>query len=221
MRVLIVEDDPFMADAVRTGLRREAMAADIAVTGEEALELIAGDEYDLVVLDRDLPGIPGDDVCRTIAADHPRVRVLMLTAARTLDDRVAGFEIGADDYLAKPFEFPELVARLRALERRTEPARPPILEGHGVRLDPFRREVYREGRLIRLSPKEFAVLHTLMSAGGGVLSAESLLEKAWDANADPFTNTTRVTISNLRKRLGRPWVIQTVPGAGYRFDEVA
>src|SRR5688500_16929444 len=122
MRVLIVEDDPFMADAVRTGLRRESMAADIASTGEEALELIAGDEYDLVVLDRDLPGIHGDDVCRAIAADHPRVRVLMLTAARTLTDRVAGFEIGADDYLAKPFEFPELVARLRALERRTEPA---------------------------------------------------------------------------------------------------
>lgn len=218
MRVLIVEDDPFMADAVRTGLRREAMAADIASTGEEALEVIAGDEYDVVVLDRDLPGIHGDDVCRAIAADHPRVRVLMLTAARTLDDRVEGFEIGADDYLPKPFEFPELVARLRALERRTGPARPPILEGHGVRLDPFRREVYRGGRLIRLSPKEFAVLHTLMAAQGGVLSAESLLEKAWDANADPFTNTTRVTISNLRKRLGHPWVIQTVPGVGYRFD---
>jgi two-component system response regulator VanR len=218
MRVLIVEDDPFMADAVRAGLRREAMAADIASTGEEALELVAGDEYDLVILDRDLPGIHGDDVCRAIAAAHPRVRVLMLTAARTLDDRVAGFEIGADDYLPKPFEFPELVVRLRALERRTEPARPPILEGHGVRLDPFRREVYRGGRLIRLSPKEFAVLHTLMSAQGGVLSTESLLEKAWDANVDPFTNTTRVTISNLRKRLGQPWVIQTVPGVGYRFD---
>lgn len=219
MRVLIVEDDPYMADAVRTGLRREAMAADIASTGEEALDLIAGDEYDLVVLDRDLPGIHGDDVCRAIAADHPRMRVLMLTAARTLDDRVTGFEIGADDYLPKPFEFPELVARLRALERRTEPARPPTLEAHGVRLDPFRREVYRDGRLIRLSPKEFAVLHTLMSAQGGVLSAETLLEKAWDANADPFTNTTRVTISNLRKRLGQPWVIQTVPGAGYRFGD--
>lgn len=219
MRVLIVEDDPYMADAVRTGLRRETMAADIASTGEEALDLITGDEYDLVILDRDLPGIHGDDVCRAIAADHPRVRVLMLTAARTLDDRVTGFEIGADDYLLKPFEFPELVARLRALERRTDPARPPILEAHDVRLDPFRREVYRDGRLIRLAPKEFAVLHILMSAQGGVLSAETLLEKAWDANADPFTNTTRVTISNLRKRLGQPWVIQTVPGAGYRFGD--
>lgn len=219
MRVLIVEDDPYMADAVRNGLRREAMAADIASTGEEALDLIAGGEYDLVVLDRDLPGIHGDDVCRVIAADYPRVRVLMLTAARTLNDRVTGFEIGADDYLLKPFEFPELVVRLRALERRTEPARPPILEAHGVRLDPFRREVYRDARLIRLAPKEFAVLHTLMSAQGGVLSAETLLEKAWDANADPFTNATRVTISNLRKRLGQPWVIQTIPGAGYRFGD--
>ncbi|MFI7025628.1 response regulator transcription factor [Micromonospora sp. NPDC049900] len=219
MRVLIVEDDPYMADAVQTGLRREAMAVDLASTGEEALELIAGNGYDLVVLDRDLPGIHGDEVCRVIAADHPRVRVLMLTAARTLDERVTGFETGADDYLSKPFEFPELVVRIRALERRTEPARPPVLEAHGVRLDPFRREVYRNGRLVRLSPKEFAVLHLLMAAQGGVLSAETLLEKAWDANADPFTNTIRVTISNLRKRLGRPWIIQTVPGAGYRFGD--
>ncbi|MFI7079605.1 response regulator transcription factor [Micromonospora sp. NPDC049903] len=219
MRVLIVEDDPYMADAVRTGLRREAMAVDLASTGEEALELIAGNGYDLVVLDRDLPSIHGDDVCRVIAADHPRIRILMLTAARTLDERVTGFEIGADDYLSKPFEFPELVVRIRALERRTEPARPPVLEAHGVRLDPFRREVYRSGRLVRLSPKEFAVLHILMAAQGGVLSAETLLEKAWDANADPFTNTIRVTISNLRKRLGRPWIIQTVPGAGYRFGD--
>ncbi len=217
MRVLIVEDDPYMADAVCTGLRLAAMAADVAPTGETALEMVAGGEYDAVVLDRDLPGIHGDDVCRQIVADHPRVRVLMLTASRSLDDRVGGFEMGADDYLSKPFDFPELVARLRALERRTEPARPPVLEGEGVRLDPFRREVYRNDRLVRLSRKEFAVLHTLMVAEGGVLSAEALLEKAWDANADPFTNTIRVTISNLRKRLGQPWVIQTVPGVGYRF----
>lgn len=187
MRVLIVEDDPYMADAVRAGLRREAIPADIASTGEEALDLLPDSEYDMVVLDRDLPGVHGDDVCRAITADHPRMRVIMLTAARNLDDRVTGFEIGADDYLPKPFDFPELVARLRALERRTEPARPPTLEAHAVRLDPFRREIYRDGRLIRLSPKEFAVLHTLMSAQGGVLSAETLLEKAWDANADPFT----------------------------------
>jgi two-component system response regulator VanR len=219
MRVLIVEDDPYMADAIRAGLRREAIAADVAHTGEDALDLVAGGEYETVVLDRDLPGIHGDDVCRVIVAERPHMRVLMLTAARTLGDRVAGFEIGADDYLSKPFEFPELVARLRALERRTQPARPPILTSHGVRLDPFRREVYRDGRLIRLAPKEFAVLHTLMSAEGGVLSAEALLERAWDANADPFTNTIRVTISNLRKRLGSPWIISTVPGVGYRFGD--
>ncbi|MEU6642689.1 response regulator transcription factor [Saccharomonospora sp. NPDC046836] len=217
MRVLIVEDEPYLAEAIRVGLRRETIAADIVHDGVSALESIACNEYDIVLLDRDLPGIHGDDVCTQIAADYPRVRVLMLTAARTLDERVSGFELGADDYLPKPFEFPELVARLRALERRTQPARPPMIESHGVRLDPFRREVYRGGRLIRLTPKEFAVLQTLMSADGGVLSAETLLEKAWDANADPFTNTTRVTISNLRKRLGQPWVIQTVPGAGYRF----
>jgi two-component system, OmpR family, response regulator VanR len=219
MRVLVVEDDPYMADAIRTGLRRETIATDVVLTGEEALDRVAGGEYDVVLLDRDLPGLHGDEVCRVIAAEHPQTRVLMLTAARTLDDRVTGFEIGADDYLPKPFEFPELVARLRALERRIQPASPPVLESHGIRLDAFRREVYRNGRLVRLPPKEFAVLHTLMKADGGVLSAETILEKAWDANADPFTNTIRVTISNLRKRLGEPWVIQTVPGAGYRFGD--
>ncbi|PRY36693.1 response regulator transcription factor [Umezawaea tangerina] len=217
MRVLIVEDEPYLADAIRIGLRRETIAADVVHDGAAALESVAVNDYDVVVLDRDLPGVHGDEVCARIAADHPLVRVLMLTAARTLGERVAGFELGADDYLMKPFEFPELVARLRALERRTQPARPPVVESHGVKLDAFRREVYREGRLVRLSRKEFAVLQVLMNAEGGVLSAEALLEKAWDANADPFTNTTRVTISNLRKRLGEPWVIQTVPGAGYRF----
>lgn len=217
MRVLVVEDEPYLAEAVRVGLRRETIAADVVHDGGDALEAVSTNEYDVVVLDRDLPGVHGDDVCARLAADHPRVRVLMLTAARTLGDRVAGFELGADDYLPKPFEFPELVARLRALERRTQPARPPVLESHGVRLDAFRREVYRDGRLVRLSPKEFAVLQVLMNADGGVLSAETLLEKAWDAAVDPFTNTTRVTISNLRKRLGQPRVVQTVPGAGYRF----
>ncbi|MDR7277042.1 response regulator transcription factor [Catenuloplanes atrovinosus] len=219
MRVLIVEDEPYLADAIRTGLRRATIAADVVHDGGSALEAVTANDYDVVVLDRDLPGVHGDDVCARIASDHPRLRVLMLTAARTLGDRVAGFELGADDYLAKPFEFPELVARLRALERRIQPARPPVIESHGVRLDPFRREVYRDGRLVRLSPKEFAVLQVLMNAAGGVLSTETLLEKAWDANADPFTNTPRVTISHLRKRLGEPWVIRTVPGVGYRFGE--
>lgn len=217
MRVLIVEDEPYLADAVRVGLRRETIAADVVHDGAAALESVVTSSYDVVVLDRDLPGVHGDEVCARLALDHPEVRVLMLTAARTLGDRVTGFELGADDYLLKPFEFPELVARLRALERRSQPARPPVVEADGVRLDAFRREVYRDGRLVRLSPKEFAVLQVLMNADGGVLSAEALLERAWDANADPFTNTIRVTISNLRRRLGEPWVVQTVPGAGYRF----
>ena len=219
MRVLIVEDEPYLADAVRVGLRRETIAADVVHDGAAALASVTGNEYDVVVLDRDLPGIHGDEVCARLARDHPEVRVLMLTAARTLDDRVTGFELGADDYLLKPFEFPELVARLRALERRSQPARPPVVEAHGVRLDVFRREVYRDGRLVRLSPKEFAVLQVLMNADGGVLSAEHLLERAWDANTDPFTNTIRVTISNLRRRLGEPWVIRTVPSVGYRFGD--
>lgn len=219
MRVLIVEDEPYLADAVRVGLRRETIAADVVHDGAAALASVSGNGYDVVVLDRDLPGIHGDEVCARLARDHPEVRVLMLTAARTLDDRVTGFELGADDYLLKPFEFPELVARLRALERRSQPARPPVVEAHGIRLDAFRREVYRDGRLVRLSPKEFAVLQVLMNADGGVLSAEDLLARAWDANTDPFTNTIRVTISNLRRRLGEPWVIRTVPGAGYRFGD--
>ncbi|QOR71925.1 response regulator transcription factor [Ruania alkalisoli] len=221
MRVLIAEDDPYLADAIRTGLRRETIAADVVHDGTRALDAVIDENYDIVVLDRDLPGVHGDEVCSRLAREHPEVRVLMLTAAGTLDDRVAGFELGADDYLPKPFEFPELVVRLRALERRNQPASPPVLDAHGVRLDPFRREVYRSGRLIRLSPKEFAVLHTLMKADGGALGAQTLLEQAWDANADPFSNTVRVTVSNLRKRLGRPWVIQTVPGAGYRFGTAA
>lgn len=217
MRVLIVEDEPYLAEAIRVGLRRASVAADVAHDGTYALDVISGGEYDTVVLDRDIPGVHGDEVCAYIAAKHHEIRVLMLTAARAIDQRVSGFELGADDYLVKPFEFPELVARLRALDRRNQPARPTIFDAHGVRLDPFRREVYRNDRLVKLSPKEFAVLHFLMCADGGVLSAEHLLEKAWDANADPFTNSIRVTISNLRKRLGEPWVIKTVPGAGYMF----
>lgn len=217
MRVLIAEDDPYLADAIRVGLRRETIAADVVHDGIAALTSVADETYDVVLLDRDLPGMHGDEVCARLAIEHPEVRILMLTAAGTLTDKVAGFELGADDYLSKPFEFPELVARLRALERRSQPASPPVLEEDGVRLDPFRREVYRNGRLVRLSPKEFAVLHTLMKAGGGVLGAQTLLERAWDINADPFSNTVRVTVSTLRKRLGEPWVIQTVPGIGYRF----
>ncbi|ANJ27797.1 response regulator transcription factor [Agromyces aureus] len=217
MRVLIVEDEAYLADAIRTGLRRETIAADVVNDGDLAIENLSVNDYDVVLLDRDIPGVHGDDVCAWVAANRPGCRVLMLTAARTLDDKVEGFELGADDYLAKPFDFPELVARLRALGRRAGASHPPSLDAEGVRLDPFRREVYRNGRLVRLANKEFAVLDLLMSASGGVVSAETLLEKAWDENADPFTNTVRVTISNLRKRLGDPWLVHTVSGVGYRF----
>lgn len=217
MRVLIVEDEELLAQAIQAGLRRESIAADIVGNGVTALELASRVAFDVVVLDRDLPGMSGDDVCRELIATGRGCRILMLTAARRLDDKVRGFELGADDYLPKPFEFPELVARLRALERRTVVAVPPQLESLGVRLDVARREVYRDGRYVRVSPKEFAVLHELMKVPGEVLSSEMLLERAWDENADPFTNTIRVTISTLRKRLGEPWVIQTVPGFGYAF----
>ena len=217
MRALIVEDEIYLADAIRTGLKREGIAADAVYDGNAAIEYLSVNDYDVVVLDRDLPGLHGDDVCSWVAEQRPGCRVLMLTAARSLGDKVEGFELGADDYLAKPFEFPELIARLRALERRAGASHPPALEAHGVRLDPFRREVYRNDRLARLSKKEFVVLELLMRAGGGVVSAETLLEKGWDENADPFTNTVRVTISNLRKRLGDPWLVHTVPGVGYRF----
>ena len=221
MRVLIVEDEPYLADAIRTGLRRESIAADTVGDGESALERLGVNDYDVVVLDRDLPGMHGDDVCAWIADQQLPCRVLMLTAARSLRDRVDGFELGADDYLAKPFEFPELVARLRALDRRPAASHPPVLEGDGVRLDPFRREAYRNGRLLRLSNKEFAVLELLMRADGGIVSSETLLEKAWDEHADPFTNTVRVTVSTLRKRLGEPGLVRTVSGAGYRFGATA
>lgn len=217
MRVLVVEDERFIAEAVQTGLRREGIAADIVHDGSTAVEYLSVHNYDAVVLDRDIPGLHGDEVCRIVSAHYPGCRILMLTAARRIGDKVSGFELGADDYLAKPFDFPELVARLRALLRRSPVATPVVLEEGDVRLDSFRREVSRAGHFVRLSRKEFAVLEILMQAGGGVVSAETLLEKAWDENADPFTNAIRVTISTLRKRLGEPWIIQTVAGSGYRI----
>lgn len=218
MRVLIVEDEPYLAEAVRDGLRLEAIAADIAGDGDTAMELLRINAYDLAVLDRDVPGPNGDAIARWIVASGSGIPILMLTAADRLADKASGFEIGADDYLTKPFELRELVLRLRALDRRRRRARPPVLEIAGLRLDPFRREVYRDGRYVALTRKQFAVLEVLADAAGGVVSAEELLERAWDENADPFTNAVRITVSSLRKRLGEPGLIVTVPGVGYRIQ---
>jgi two-component system response regulator VanR len=218
VRVLIVEDEPFMAEAIRDGLRLEAIAADIAGDGGSALKLLRFNEYDIAVLDRDIPGPSGDEIARRIVSSDSGMPILMLTAADRLDDKATGFELGADDYLTKPFELRELVLRLRALDRRRAHSRPPVREIAGLRLDPFRREVYRNGRYIALTRKQFAVLEVLVAVDGGVVSAEALLERAWDENADPFTNAVRITVSALRKRLGEPQIIATVPGVGYRID---
>jgi two-component system response regulator VanR len=215
---LVVEDEPLMAEAIRDGLRLEAIAADLTDNGNTALELLDLNSYDVAVLDRDIPGVTGDEVARRIVAGGSGLPILMLTAASRLDDKATGFELGADDYLTKPFELRELVLRLRALKRRHSHARPPVRELSGLRLDPFRREVYRDGRYVALTRKQFAVLEVLVEAEGGVISAEELLERAWDENADPFTNAVRITVSALRKRLGEPWLIATVPGVGYRID---
>ncbi len=218
MRVLVVEDEPYMAAAIRDGLRLEAIAADVAGDGQSALELLSVNAYDIAVLDRDIPAPTGDEIAQRIVASGGGMPILMLTAADRLDEKASGFELGADDYLTKPFELQELVLRLRALDRRRAYSRPPVREIAGLRVDPFRREVYREGRYIALTRKQFAVLEVLVAAEGGVISAEELLERAWDENADPFTNAVRITVSALRKRLGEPRVIATVPGVGYRID---
>jgi len=217
--VLIVEDEPYLAQAVRDGLRLEAIAADVAGDGDTALELLTVNAYDVAVLDRDIPGPSGDDVAASIVASGSGTPILMLTAADRIDDKATGFELGADDYLTKPFAMRELVLRLRALDRRRAHSRPPVRELAGLRVDPFRREVYRDGRYVALTRKQFAVLEVLVAADGGVVSAEELLERAWDENADPFTNAVRITVSALRKRLGEPWVIATVPGVGYRIAD--
>ncbi|MGW1437034.1 response regulator transcription factor [Streptomyces griseus] len=217
MRVLIVEDEPLLAQAVSDGLRLEAIAADIAGDGDTALELLSVNTYDIAVLDRDVPGPSGDEIAEHIVASGSGMPILMLTAADRLDDKASGFGLGADDYLTKPFDLRELVLRLRALDRRRAHSRPPVREIAGLRLDVFRREVYRDGRYVALTRKQFAVLDVLVAADGGVVSAEDLLERAWDENADPFTNAVRITVSALRKRLGEPWIIATVPGVGYRI----
>lgn len=217
MRVLVVEDEQVLADAIAMGLRREAMAVDVCYEGAGALERTSVNDYDVIVLDRDIPKVHGDEVCRQLVAAGSSARILMLTAAAELDDKVTGLALGADDYLAKPFAFAELIARVRALARRSSPPLPPVLERVGVRLDPNRREVTRDGEPILLTNKEFAVLEVLMRAQGTVVSAEQLLEKAWDEYIDPFTNVVRVTMMTLRRKLGDPPVIETVPGAGYRL----
>src|SRR5690348_3818336 len=210
-----------MAGAIRDGLRLEAIAADIAGDGDTALQLLSINDYDIAVLDRDIPGPSGDDVATHIVASGSGTPILMLTAADRLDDKSTGFGLGADDYLTKPFDLRELVLRLRALDRRRAHNRPPVREIAGLRVDPFRREVYRDGRYVALTRKQFALPEVLVAAGGGVISAEELLERAWDENADPFTNAVRITVSALRKRLGEPWLIATVPGVGYRIDTPA
>jgi DNA-binding response OmpR family regulator len=217
MRVLVVEDERPLADAVAEGLRRQVMAVDVAYDGSTALERLAVNDYDVVVLDRDLPAVHGDQVCRSLAARAAPPRILMLTAAADLTDRVEGLELGADDYLPKPFAFAELTARVRALGRRARAATPPVLERAGIRLDPARRQASRDGRTLALRPKELLVLEELLRADGIVVSAEQLLEKAWDDNIDPFSHVIRVTIMTLRRKLGDPPPIETIPGAGYRI----
>jgi len=219
MRVLLAEDFEVLATAIGAGLRREGMAVDVVLDGNDALEHLALTRYDVVVLDRDLPGVHGDEVCRQIVAGGSQGRVLMLTAASTVRERVDGLGLGADDYLPKPFDFAELVARVRALARRSAPALPPTLESGDLILDPSRRVAFRAGRRLDLSPKEFAVLECLLTSGGRVVSAEELLERAWDEAADPFTTVVKTTIRRLRAKLGDPPVINTVREGGYRIGE--
>jgi DNA-binding response OmpR family regulator len=218
MRVLVVEDEPVLADAVAEWLRRDAIAVDTAYDGEAALERIGVNRYDVIVLDRDLPKVHGDDVCRAILASDVPARILMLTAASAVRARVEGLSIGADDYLTKPFAMAELSARVHTLARRPQPRLQPVLERAGLRLDPQRRVVTRNGMPIALANREFAVLTELLRAGGGIVSAETLLENAWDENIDPFTNTVRVAMAKLRRNLGEPPLIETIPGAGYRIS---
>jgi DNA-binding response OmpR family regulator len=216
VRVLIVEDERPLADALARGLRREGMAVDVAYDGDAGHEKATITRYDVVVLDRDLPGMSGDELCQQLTGNGMITRVIMLTASGALADKVEGLSLGADDYLAKPFDFPELVARMRALARRATPATPPMLTAGDVLLDPARRTVRRAHGPVELTRKEFGVLEVLLGAGGAVVSSEELLERVWDEHADPFTTTVRVTVMTLRKKLGEPGIIETVVGSGYR-----
>ena len=216
MRVLVAEDETRVADAVARGLRREGVAVDVANDGADALFKARVHPYDVVVLDRDLPELHGDDVCRALVVERPEIKILMLTAARSLDDMIDGLSLGADDYLPKPFRFAELVARVNALARRNGQARTPVLMTGDVELDPARHTATRAGRDLGLTPKEFGVLEVLLGAQGAVVSPEELLERVWDENADPFTNTVRMVVMTLRRKLGEPALLHTVQGAGYR-----
>jgi DNA-binding response OmpR family regulator len=217
MKVLVVEDEAQLADAIARGLRREGIAVDTAADGDAALEKAAIIPYDVIVLDRDLPRVHGDDVCETLRAGGSTSRILMLTASGTIQDRVSGLNLGADDYLPKPFAFVELTARVRALGRRPPVAPNLVLERAGLRVDGARHDVSRDGNTIVLTPKELAVLEALLGANAAVVSPEALLDQVWDDHVDPFTNVVRVTIMTLRKKLGTPPVIETVIGAGYRI----
>jgi DNA-binding response OmpR family regulator len=217
MRVLIAEDERRLADAIARGLRREGMAVDLAPDGSDALVKARIVRYDVVVLDRDLPGVHGDEVCRAVRVERPETGILMLTAAGTLQDVIEGLGLGADDYLAKPFRFAELVARIHALARRASPSRPPVLRHGDIELDPARRMLTRDGQSVELARKEFAVLEVLMGADGATVSAEELLERVWDEHTDPFTNVVRMTIMTLRRKLGEPIAVETVIGVGYRM----
>ena len=217
MRVLVVEDERRLADAIARGLRREGMAVDLSGDGQDALAKARVVRYDVMVLDRDLPKLHGDEVCRALRRERPQTAVIMLTAAGELSDVVEGLSLGADDYMAKPFRFAELVARIRALSRRTATIRPPVLRHGDIELDPGRRSVTRGGEPIELARKELAVLEALMVADGATVSAEELLERVWDEHTDPFTNVVRMTIMTLRRKLGEPSVVETVIGVGYRM----
>jgi DNA-binding response OmpR family regulator len=217
MRVLVVEDEVVLAEAIARGLRRQGVAVDVTFDGADALDKATVNRYEVIVLDRDLPGVHGDQVCRKLAAEGGPGRILMLTAAAGVDDRVEGLDLGADDYLGKPFAFTELVARIRALGRRSDQPTPPVLTRGDLVVDPARHEAQRGGHFLQLTRKELGVLEVLLAADGRVVSAEELLERVWDEHADPFTNTVRVTVGNLRRKLGPPPLIQTVIGAGYRL----
>lgn len=219
VRVLLADDERLLVDTIADGLRRLAMAVDVCYDGEGAMERLAVNSYDVAVLDRDMPGRSGDEVCRWVVDRRLGTRILVLTAAGGIRDRVEGLGLGADDYLTKPFAFAELAARIQALARRPPMGTPPVLDREGVVLDIPRHRAFRDGRLLDLTPKEFAVLSVLMQADGVIVSAEDLLEKAWDEHADPFTNAVRVAVMTLRKKLGDPPVVHTVPRVGYRFGQ--